>query len=112
MPPSELTPEARAALEQLLGPAPTKAVDAPSSATSTPDAPASAPESAVKVLHVVSNTTAAGTTRYGVVVAVDEPAIVGTNDDGTDKTAVHADVAWFGGDGVTTVAVDELTPIG
>lgn len=50
--------------------------------------------------------------RHGVVVALDDPAIVGTNDDGTDATRAHAHVAWFGTDGVTSVPVDELEPIG
>lgn len=53
--------------------------------------------------------------RHGLVTKVHEPAIVGTDtsdpEHPTDIVRAHADVAWFGLDGLTTVPVDELDPI-
>lgn len=75
----------------------------------------SAPPVAVRSIvshNVTQGWTHQPVTRYGIVTAVHDPAIVGTDDKGADVSKVHADVAWFGGDGLTTVPVDELAPIG
>lgn len=50
--------------------------------------------------------------RHGVITAVHEPAVVGVDEHGQDVSVTHAQVAWFGADGVTTVPLDELEPIG
>lgn len=95
------------AARAILAAADQPAIEASSSATSSP-APAPDP---IENGHVVINTTAAGTDRYGFVVEIAEPVIVGTDDKGAEISAAHADVVWFNGDGLTTVPVDQLRAI-
>ena len=46
--------------------------------------------------------------RHGLVTKVHDPVII----DADQNTAIHADVAWFGLDGLCAVPVDELDQIG
>lgn len=127
--PLDLTDDQLAALRSILSEAPTpEVIDLPASTsttdvapapTSTDVAPTPAPTSAaVKAGDFVSQSTTLGwlhkpATRYGLVVRVDDDTvIVGTDvKSGDDITATHVEVAWFGADGLTTVPLDELTPI-
>jgi hypothetical protein len=86
---------------------------APAAAASAP-APLASQRLAV-VRDIVSQKTVAGT-RWGIVTEIGEPAVTGIDNSDPEHpveiTAVHADVVWFGLDGLTTVPLDALTPIG
>lgn len=93
----------------------TTSTSSPTDTTSTDSAASANPSKVVEAGHVVAqnidHATNGNVARYGLVVAVNDPVVTGSDNDGNDTTSVQADVVWFGVDGRTTVPVDELDPI-
>ena len=67
------------------------------------------------VRHTHQHATHGAQTRHGLVTKVHDPVVVATDrtdpEHPRDVFGTHADVAWFGLDGHTTVPVDTLEPI-